>query len=59
MIRNGMWGVLFLPDPCKQDNNLDLLLNNSIFTMDYTKPHIKSLKDGSEVDQYMGQNLTW
>ena len=58
MIRNVIWGVSSLPDPCNKDNDWDNIINLYIFTLDKVKNHINSLKEGSEADQYVIQNLT-
>ena len=59
MIRNGMWDVFSFPDPRNIEKRWDLLINQSIFPLDYAKRHIQSLLKGSEADQYVVQNLTW
>ena len=35
-----------------------LILNKSIFPLDYVKCHLKSLQKGSKADQYVVNNLT-
>ena len=52
-----MRDVLYLPEPYNKDKKWDLLLHQFIFNLDYAKRHVKSLKKGSEVDQYVVQNL--
>ena len=59
MIRNGIWDVFSLPDFCNKDKKWDLILQQSIFTVDYLKLRVQSIHKGSEVDQYVLQNLTW
>ena len=54
-----MWDVFFLKDPFNEYNNWDILLIQSIFTLDYVKHKTKILKEGSDADQYMVHNLTW
>ena len=58
MIRNGMWDVLSLPYPHNKDKKWDILLHQSIFTLDYVKRYVQSLQKRSGVDQYVVQNLT-
>ena len=59
MIRNGMWGVVSLPDPRNKEKRWDLLLCQSKSLLGYIKYHVQSLLKGSEADQYAVQNLTW
>ena len=59
MIRNGLWDVFYLPDPCNKEKMWDLLLNQSRFPLEYVKRHVQSLQKGSEEYQYVVQNLTW
>ena len=54
-----MWDVFSLPDPHNKEENLDILLNQSIFPLGYVKRHVQSLQKFSEADQYVVQNLTW
>ena len=54
-----MWYIFFLPEPWNQENNCYLIIHQSIFPLDYVKLHIKSLKEGYEVDPYMVHNMTW
>ena len=54
-----MWDVFDLPDPCNKEKKWDLLLNHSIFSLEYAKRHVQSLQKGSEADQYVVQNLMW
>ena len=58
-IRNGIWDAFSLPTPPNKENKWDLILQQSIFTLDYTKHHVKSLQKVSEADQYVVQNLAW
>ena len=59
MIRNGIWDVFFLPDPLNKEKKRDLLLHQSIFSLEYVKSHVQSLQKGSKADQSIVQNLTW
>ena len=59
MIRNGMWDVFSVTEPQNKDKEWDLLLYHSIFYLEYVKGLVQSLLKGSEVDQYIVQNLTW
>ena len=59
MIRNGMWEVFSLPYQHNKNKKWDLLLHQSIFTLDYAKQHIEILQKWSEGDQYVVQNLAW
>ena len=59
MIRNGVWDLFPLSYPCNQVKNWDIILNLLIFPLGCVKHHIKSLKEGSEVDQYVIHNLKW
>ena len=54
-----MWYVFYLPEPQNKEKDWDLLLNQSIFTLEYVKRHVQSLQKGSEDDHYIVQNLTW
>ena len=54
---NGMWYVLYIPDPFNQENKWDLLLNQYTFLLEYVEQHINSLKGGYDADQYVIQNL--
>ena len=58
MIRNRMGDVFSLPEPRNKNKKWYLLLNQSIFTLDYVKFHVKTLQKGSEADQYVIHNLT-
>ena len=40
MIRNGMWDIFSLPDPHNKDNKWDIILNQSIFPLEYVKRHV-------------------
>ena len=53
-----MWDVLSLLYPCNKDKKCYILLNTSIFPLDYVKIQIKSLQKGSEAYQYVVQNMT-
>ena len=53
-----MWDVLSLSDPRNKEKRWDLLIHPSRFPLDYVKRHVQSLLKGSEVDQYVVQNLT-
>ena len=59
MINNGMWDIFSLPYPGNKEKRWYFLLNQSKFPLDYVKSHVQSLLKGSEVDQYVVQNLTW
>ena len=59
MIRNGMWNVFYIAEPQNKEKECDLLLHHSKFPLEYVKGLIQSLLKGSEVDQYIVQNLTW
>ena len=59
MIRNGIWDALSLSDPHNKEKKWDLLLNQSIFYFEYVIRHVQCLQKGSEVDQYVVQNLIW
>ena len=59
MIRSGMWDVLSLQDPRNKYKNWGLLINQSRFTLDYVKRHVKSLQKGYKADHYVVHNLTW
>ena len=54
-----MWDVFSLPYPRNKEKRWDLLLNKSIFTLEYVKDHVQILLKVSEADQYVVQNLTW
>ena len=53
-----MWGVFSLPDPRNKEKKRDILLDQSIFLLEYVKRHVQSLLKVSEADQYVVQNLT-
>ena len=59
MTRNGMWNVFYIAEPQNKEKVWDLLLHHSKFPLEYAKGLIQSLLKGSEVDQYIVQNLTW
>ena len=59
MIRNRLWDIFSFPDPHNKDEKWDILLHQSIFTLNYVKQHIDSLHKGSEADQCVAQNLMW
>ena len=59
MIRNGMWNVFYITDSQNKEKEWDLLLHHSKFHLEYVKGLVQSLLKGSEVDQYIVQNLTW
>ena len=40
IINNGMWDVLYLPDPHNKESMWDLLLHQSRFPLDYVKSHV-------------------
>ena len=46
MIRNGMWDVFSLPDPRNKEKRWDLLIHQSIFSLEYVKRHVQSLLKG-------------
>ena len=54
-----MWDIFSISDPYNKEKKWYLLLNQSIFSLDYVKRHVQSLQKGSEVDQYVFQDLTW
>ena len=54
-----MWDVFSLPEPRNKDKRWDLLLHQSIFTLEYVKDYVQSLLKGSEAYQYVVQNFTW
>ena len=56
---NGMWDLFYLTEPLNKDNKWDLILHQSIFSLDYVKRHIKSLQRGSKEDQYIVHILMW
>ena len=58
IIRNGMWDVFSLPDPCNKEKKWDILLHQSRFTFEYVKCHVQSLQKGSEADYYVVRKLT-
>ena len=53
-----MWDIFSLPDPRNKEKRWDILLHQSRFPLDYVKIHVQILLKGSEVDQYLVQNLT-
>ena len=59
MIRNGIWDVFSLPDPCNKDKKWDLILHKYQFPLEYTKNHVKILHKGYKAGHYVVQNLTW
>ena len=54
-----MWYIFSLPDPRNKYNKQDLVIYQSIFSLEYVEHHIQSLQKGSKEDQYVFQNLTW
>ena len=52
-----MWDVFYLPDPRNKEKKWDLLLHQSIFTLEYVKCHVQSIQKGSDADQYVVHNL--
>ena len=58
IIRNGMWDVFSITEPQNKEKEWDLLLHHYKFPLEYMKGLIQSLLKGSEVDQYIVQNLT-
>ena len=59
MIKNGMLGVLSLPNPRKQGKNWGIFINQYIFPLDYVKLYIKGLKWSYKANKYIVHNLTW
>ena len=59
MISNGMWDVFSLPYSHNKKKRWDLLLHQSRFPLEYMKLHVQNILNGSELDQYVFQNLTW
>ena len=59
MIRNGVWNVFYIAEPQNKEKEWDLLLHHTKFPLEYVKGLIQSLLKGSEVNQYIVQNLTW
>ena len=59
MISNVMWDVFSLPNSRNKEKKWDIILNQSIFTLDCVKLNLQSLRKGYEADQYVVQNLTW
>ena len=59
MTRNGILDVFSLLDQHNKEKRWDLLLNQSLFTLDDVKRHVQSLQKCSEANQYVVQNLTW
>ena len=54
-----MWGVFSITDPQNKEKEWDFILHHSKFPLEYAKGLVQSLLKGSEVDQYIVQNLTW
>ena len=54
---NVMWGVFSIPDPHNKDNKWDILLHQSIFTLNYVKLYVHIHQKGFEADQYVFQKL--
>ena len=54
-----MWNVFYIVEQQNKEKEWDLLLHHSKFPLEYVKGLIQSLLKGSEVDQYIVQNLTW
>ena len=59
MIRNGIWGVFYLPDPHSKYKKWDILIHQSRYPLDHMKIHVQSIQKVYEADQYVVQNLTW
>ena len=59
MIRNGMWDIVYLTDPCNKYKTWYLLIHKYTFTLDYVKLHVNSLHKVYKADKYMVRNLTW
>ena len=53
------WDVFSLPGLHNKEKRWDIILRQSRFPLEYVKGHVQSLLKGSEVDQYVVQNLTW
>ena len=54
-----MWYLFSLPQPQNKDKKWDLILHQSIFTLDRVKRHVQILQKGSKADKYVLQNLAW
>ena len=60
MIKNGMWDIFYLTDPCNPECKWDLFYNNSRFPLKYVVDLIQKTKnDPSACDTYGLQNLEW
>ena len=59
IIKNGVWDVLYFPDPRNQEKKWGLFLNQYIFTIGYVEIYIKVINQGSKSDTCFFQNLTW
>ena len=54
-----MWDVLSLLDHYIKYKKWDILIHQSIFTLDYAKCHVECLHKVSKADNYVVQNLKW
>ena len=45
-------------DPRNKEKELDIILHQSRFPLEYAKRHVQSLHKSSEADQFVVQNLT-
>ena len=58
MIKNGMWDMFYLPDPCNEDLSWDIFYNHSRFPLKHVTKMITEMKgDFTIIDAYGLQNL--
>ena len=54
-----MSDVFSLSDPRNEEKKWYILLNISIFPLDYVKHHVRSIQKSYEAYRYVVQTLTW